>query len=122
VFEIARDSTTSTGYASTPKTLVSFDGSDGALPIAGLIADANGNLFGTTANGGASDDGTVFEITGSGFVPPKQFAGIPGSADCTGRSISTLAHAYGGIAHAAAGLGYNSVADLQTTVANYCGN
>ena len=31
-------------------------------PDAGLIADANGDLFGTTDVGGANGDGTVFEI------------------------------------------------------------
>src|SRR5690348_17218255 len=56
VFEIAK---TATGYASTPTTLVSFDGSDGAIPsFGGLIADANGDLFGTTKGGGANNDGT----------------------------------------------------------------
>ena len=57
VFEIAK---TASGYASTPTTLVSFcahtNGSD--LPLAtsraGLIADANGDLFGTTSLGGAN--------------------------------------------------------------------
>jgi hypothetical protein len=34
--------------------LVSFDGIDGAGPVAGLIADANGDLFSTTAEGGAA--------------------------------------------------------------------
>ena len=42
-----------------------------------MIADANGNLFGTTLGtpeatcGGCADSGggTVFEITDSGFVP-----------------------------------------------------
>ena len=75
VFEIAKSSS---GYASTPTTLVSFNGSDGAAPIENLIADANGNLFGTTSGGGANDDGTVFEITDSGFVtadtPPPSVA------------------------------------------------
>src|SRR5713101_6424219 len=42
--------------------LVSFNGTDGAEPLAGLIADANGNLFGTTRFGGANGFGTVFEI------------------------------------------------------------
>jgi uncharacterized repeat protein (TIGR03803 family) len=33
----------------------------------GLIMDGGGNLYGTTAYGGASDDGTVFELAaGSG--------------------------------------------------------
>jgi uncharacterized repeat protein (TIGR03803 family) len=39
---------------------------DGGQPIAGLIQDKLGNLFGTTANGGANDQGTVFELTKSG--------------------------------------------------------
>jgi uncharacterized repeat protein (TIGR03803 family) len=65
VFEIAK---TNTGYASAPTALVSFNNGNGAYPCSGLIADANGDLFGTTEQGGASGDGTVFEITGSGFV------------------------------------------------------
>jgi hypothetical protein len=71
----------------------------------------------------------VFEITGSGFVPPDptplpevKFAGTPGKADCTGKSTSALAHTYGGIAHAAPALGYASVNALQSAVANYCSN
>jgi uncharacterized repeat protein (TIGR03803 family) len=39
-----------------------------ANPSAGLIADADGNLYGTTENGGANNAGTVFELTGTGFV------------------------------------------------------
>jgi uncharacterized repeat protein (TIGR03803 family) len=39
-----------------------FTGANGANPYAGLFADANGDLFGTTAGGGANGDGTVFEI------------------------------------------------------------
>jgi uncharacterized repeat protein (TIGR03803 family) len=41
-------------------------GSDGALPDGGLVADKEGNLFGTTSNGGAGctpdDCGTVFML------------------------------------------------------------
>jgi uncharacterized repeat protein (TIGR03803 family) len=44
-------------------TLVSFDNSHGANPVSGLIADPAGDLFGTTLNGGAHGEGTVFEIT-----------------------------------------------------------
>ena len=67
MFEIVK---TSSGYASTPTTLVSFDDTNGAVPAAGLIADANGNLFGTTYAGGAIGNGTVFEIvkTSSGYA------------------------------------------------------
>jgi uncharacterized repeat protein (TIGR03803 family) len=50
VFEIAK---TAHGYASTPTTLVSFNGdADGAYPYSGLIADNHGDLFGTTSQGG----------------------------------------------------------------------
>ena len=67
VFEIVN---TATGYASLT-TLVSFNGtSTGYKPLGGLIADASGNLFGTTANGGANGLGEVFEIvnTATGYA------------------------------------------------------
>jgi uncharacterized repeat protein (TIGR03803 family) len=35
---------------------------DGQYPAAGLVQAANGNLYGTTADGGAHGDGTVFSI------------------------------------------------------------
>jgi uncharacterized repeat protein (TIGR03803 family) len=45
-------------------------GSDGAYPSAGLIADARGNLYGTTEEGGGACKrgacGTVFEVTPQG--------------------------------------------------------
>jgi uncharacterized repeat protein (TIGR03803 family) len=39
---------------------------DGLQPMAGLTMDAQGNLFGTTASGGANNYGTVFELTPNG--------------------------------------------------------
>jgi uncharacterized repeat protein (TIGR03803 family) len=43
--------------------LYSFTGgSDGGGPVAGLIMDAAGNLYGTTAGGGSSGQGAVFKI------------------------------------------------------------
>ena len=41
------------------------NGMDGANPTAGVVLDMNGNLYGTTANGGVYGDGTVFELTPS---------------------------------------------------------
>ena len=63
VFEIAK---TAHGYASTPTTLVSFNGDNGWALLGTLIADHHGDLFGTTVLGG-SGYGTVFEITGNEY-------------------------------------------------------
>lgn len=35
---------------------------DGSFPLAGLVRDAEGNLFGTTETGGTDNDGVVFEL------------------------------------------------------------
>jgi uncharacterized repeat protein (TIGR03803 family) len=45
------------------QVLHNFNGTDGAYSQAGLIFDAAGNLYGTTAGGGTSFAGTVFELT-----------------------------------------------------------
>jgi hypothetical protein len=60
----------STSAATIETVLHSFAGgpSDGAGPEAGLIADRAGNLYGTTAGGGASFNGVVFKLAGTGFV------------------------------------------------------
>lgn len=48
---------------SSEKVIFSFDGDNGRLPDGGLVADARGNLYGTTFDGGASEYGNVFELT-----------------------------------------------------------
>jgi uncharacterized repeat protein (TIGR03803 family) len=50
-------------------TLASFDKTDGsvpAYPAAPFVQGTNGNFFGTTAAGGANDEGAVFEMSPSG--------------------------------------------------------
>ncbi len=42
------------------------DGPDGCNPRGGLIFDSNGNLYGTTGNGGTENSGTVFKLEPSG--------------------------------------------------------
>ncbi len=51
-------------YSGKETVLYSFAGgaTDGATPLAGLVMDASGNLYGTTSAGGPSGTGTVFEL------------------------------------------------------------
>ncbi len=42
------------------------DGTDGFYPLAGVVLDKTGNLYGTTSAGGASKYGTVFKVTPTG--------------------------------------------------------
>jgi uncharacterized repeat protein (TIGR03803 family) len=56
------------GGAWTETVLYNFTGApDGAYPIAGVIMDSAGNLYGTTINGGTSGAGAVFKL-----APPAQ--------------------------------------------------
>ncbi|HWG76115.1 MAG TPA: choice-of-anchor tandem repeat GloVer-containing protein [Steroidobacteraceae bacterium] len=52
----------------TETVLYSFAGgsTDGANPEAGVIQGSDGNFYGSTAAGGASADGTIFELTAAG--------------------------------------------------------
>src|SRR5438094_3376844 len=150
----------------TETVLYSFTGSDGAYPAAGLIADASGNLYGTTNSGGANSWGDVFKVTpkgtatvlysfspsvSDGFYPQAgliadasgnlygttyygdghgygtvfklallaTFNGIPGQPNCVGQSLFFLAQQYGGLPRAAT-FGYASVTALQNAVAAHC--
>jgi uncharacterized repeat protein (TIGR03803 family) len=116
VFKIAK---TATGYASAPTVLVNFLDRKGKFPVAGLIADAAGNLFGTTRQGGAKNAGTVFELRGSGFVPPGTLV-PPGTPNCRSNGVSALARKYAGLSGAAVALGYSSVRVLQNAITTYC--
>jgi uncharacterized repeat protein (TIGR03803 family) len=60
--------------AGTETVLHSFRGEgDGAFPIAGLIQDAAGNLYGTTQEGGASSQGLVFGLNRTGETALHSF-------------------------------------------------
>jgi uncharacterized repeat protein (TIGR03803 family) len=56
-------------------------GSDGATPNGGMVRDASGALFGTTAAGGASGSGTVFRVKGAKEAVLYSFAGGTDGAD-----------------------------------------
>ncbi len=60
--------------------LYSFKGgTDGATPLAGLYHASNGYLYGTTSAGGATGNGTVFEVTPKGVE--KVLYSFKGGAD-----------------------------------------
>ena len=57
----------SSGGPWTEKVIYSFaGGNDGESPYAGVIADAKGNLYGTTSGGGGTNSGTVFKLAPRG--------------------------------------------------------
>lgn len=61
--------------------LHSFTGgpNDGAYPLSGVVLDASGNMYGTTVEGGASEVGTVYELSNSGTMTLlHSFAGSDG--------------------------------------------
>ena len=51
---------TVTSSAQTFTTLASFNRANGRTPDSSLVQGFDGNLYGTTINGGASDQGTIF--------------------------------------------------------------
>jgi uncharacterized repeat protein (TIGR03803 family) len=73
-----------TSGALTP--LYSFtDGHDGADPRSGLVQASDGNLYGTTEDGGTNDEGVVFRITTNGVLTPLySFTGGHDGADPRG--------------------------------------
>jgi uncharacterized repeat protein (TIGR03803 family) len=63
------------------KVLHSFAGgtSDGEYPLAGVVVDAAGNVYGTTETGGASNVGTVYKVgKGGKFTLLHSFDGTDG--------------------------------------------
>ena len=73
-------------------------GAGGAYPNAGLILDANGNLFGTTNEGGdAQSDGTIFKINNTGvFSVLYTFTGgKDGASPESGLLMDAVGNLYG---------------------------
>jgi uncharacterized repeat protein (TIGR03803 family) len=85
----------------TESTVYTFNGSpDGARPDAGLIIDSMGNLYGTTAIGGAYGAGAVYELTplpGGGWseVILYSFSGGDGANPFAGVTLDQNGNLYG---------------------------
>jgi uncharacterized repeat protein (TIGR03803 family) len=85
---------------------------DGAEPEAGLVLDKEGNLYGTTIEGGANMVGTVFEVTPSrketvlyNFCPTNGCA--DGAFPRAGLVFDTKGNLYGTTNYGGAGTGSN---------------
>jgi len=80
--------TTVTLPAQTFKSLDSFDNTNAAAPWAMLIQANDGNLYGTTQNGGntacSSGCGTIFQITPNGKLATFSFNGTNGNGPLAG--------------------------------------
>jgi uncharacterized repeat protein (TIGR03803 family) len=84
--------------AGTETVLHSFTGSlDGAYPLADLIRDAQGNLYGTTDLGGVSGYGSVFKLdsTGSLTVLHSFAGGADGANPSSGMINDPQGNLYG---------------------------
>jgi len=95
VFKLAKDGTFTVLYTFT-------DGSDGANPYGGLIADKSGNLYGTAQNAGnfscgaSGGCGVVYKIApGGGETVLYAFNGGPG--DCSGPTDGVIADKSGNL-------------------------
>jgi len=78
----------------------SFNGQDGGWPLAGLIFDEAGNLYGTTYFGGIRDAGTAFKLTPNPDGSWKRttlhaFKGTDGAGPYAGLIFDAAGNLYG---------------------------
>ncbi len=105
----------------TETVLYSFAGgaADGADPQAGLTMDGSGNLYGTTSAGGASGNGTVFELVAPNTAHGKWIEkilysfgkGADGAAPVGGVIFDSAGNLYGATSAGGAD-GYGTVFQL----------
>jgi len=74
-------------------SLYSFAGSlsDGSDPVAGLVQASDGNFYGTTAEGGANNSGTVFRLTISLNPPANQISAVQAVGNDMAVSVASMA-------------------------------
>src|SRR5579859_39602 len=77
-------------------TLDGFNGTNGANPSAGLIQTSDGYFYGTTAKGGTSNAGTVFQMSADGVLTNLyQFLGDDGASPDAGLIQGSDGYFYG---------------------------
>jgi uncharacterized repeat protein (TIGR03803 family) len=104
---------------------------DGSDPVAGLVQATNGSLYGTTAQGGTNNDGTIFKITSSGALTTlHSFCSQGGCADGVTPVAGLVQATNGNFYGTTGGGGANSVgtvfgitpSGVLTTLYNFCAN
>jgi uncharacterized repeat protein (TIGR03803 family) len=116
--------------AQTFTTLLSFNGTDGADPQgAALIQTIDGDLYGTTSNGGANQQGTIFKIAPDGTLTTLySFCSQSGCSDGANPFATLLQGADGdfyGTTYEGGAAGYGTVfkitpSDTLTTLYSFC--
>jgi uncharacterized repeat protein (TIGR03803 family) len=83
---------TNSGGSWTEAVIYTFAGMpDGSLPMAEVILDSKGNLYGTTELGGASNLGTVFELAlAAGVWTETILHSFNGSSNDLGQPVAAL--------------------------------
>lgn len=96
--------------AQTFTKLFSFNVSDGANPLySALVQGVDGNMYGTTENGGANDAGTVYKITfGGRLTTLYNFCSQPSCTDGYGPSGGLVLDTNGDFFGVTVGGGINS--------------
>jgi uncharacterized repeat protein (TIGR03803 family) len=93
VFKITTEGALTTLHTFCPK---GYPCTDGDQPDAGLMLATSGNFYGTTMNGGAHNDGTIFEITSQGkLTTVHSFDGMDGTEPEVGVIQATNGDLYG---------------------------
>jgi len=138
VFELVNQGTAS-APAFTGATPTNYDfssGANGYAPVGGLVADAEGNLYGATLEAGSFNHGVIYEFANQGATAAPMYAGEPLAVsnidlddDYSGLAIDTQGNLFGVQQYAggggdafelAAGAGStNSPAPYQTVIASF---
>lgn len=103
----------STPQVSTFRTLVNFNGTNGAEPAGNQLTQGiDGNFYGATFGGGQYGNGLLFKVTPAGTLTPLyNFCSQPGCADGSGPSpllLATSADFYGGT-YSEGAFGYGTI-------------